>query len=144
MSKPDYSWKHRRPQKIPQESLKVYYRATSFVGHMTAAMSKAGKEYRQTDCAEMRRLAYGTLYSIRDANEEELGSEKRPQYMEKAYTNIRHMQDLFPILHMNRIISVGQEGVLKLELDQLAEDFDRWVESDMKRLGITHTTKREH
>lgn len=121
--------------KIRGDSFDVIHRCQSFAADVFNASAGATKEYRFTICKVIQTLSCELIYSARQANAFDLSSPKR---MEKHLDTLELMNkiaDLLPVIRKCKCISLGQERELNNKLSNLKFSYEKWIESDKKRIS---------
>ena len=103
-------------------------------GDVCIATAQAPRELRTSvlkDCYEICKLL---IFSVRRANSEQLGSQRRIEGQEDVMEYIQQLQDLLPTLRRLRCITYGQEKDITVKIDNIKVAIDIWIDSDEKRI----------
>lgn len=100
-----------------------------------AASASAKKEYRFTLCKKIHDLCCELVHSVNVANSYQVGTEDRMREQKRVADLLLRIDELLPVLRRCRCISLGQEGEITKKIGNIKISYEKWVESDMKRIG---------
>lgn len=121
--------------KIKDKPFQVIERGQAFAAKVFMASAGAQKEYRFTICKIIQGWSCELIHSMRIANSYDLESVERMKTHQNSLEIMEKINDLLPVLRRCRCITIGQESELAKDLSSLKFGYEKWIESDQKRIA---------
>ena len=103
-------------------------------GDVCIATAQAPRELRHSVLKDYYEICKLLIFSVRRANNEQLGSQKRIEGQNDVIEYIQQLQDLLPSVRRLRCITYGQEKDITVKIDNIKIAIDIWIDSDEKRI----------
>lgn len=117
------------------KEFRFYKDCQNLAADVFKASSDAPKGYRFSICKEVYDICCDLIYSVRLANSFDLGSTDREEEQAWVMELLQRLDDLLPVIRRCRCITLGQEGEITKKIGNLKFSFEKWLDSDAKRIS---------